>query len=283
MLNSLTFDIEEWYHGNLFDFGEPEMARFQSRVAPATNELLDLLGAAGTKATFFFLGVVAREHPDLVRRAASESHEIACHGWRHRLLYELPDDEVRDDLYRAKALLEDISGARVLGFRAPSWSISGRTKTKNLLSLVSECGFHYDSSAFPGGTTLFGVRGIKSRPERVSGRGLGGDWSIVEVPAGAWSAGFGPKVPVGGGFFFRAYPYSLTRAWIERTNRRGCPALVYIHPWEMDRSLPRYISPVQRVARDLNLCSTRFKFERILRDFRMGRVIDVLHQEGLYE
>ncbi|MGE5483747.1 MAG: polysaccharide deacetylase family protein [Ignavibacteriales bacterium] len=281
MLNALTFDIEEWYHGNLFRFAEPQMARFPSRVAPPTMDILDMLRASGTRATFFFLGVVARDHPELVRRAASEGHEVACHGWEHRLLYTLSDDEVKQDLLRAKGLLEDISGTRVRGFRAPSWSISRRTT--HLLRVLCECGFEYDSSAFPRGTPLFGVDGVSPGPTRISVGDGPGRWSIIESPAAAYDTGIGLGIPFGGGLFLRIWPYLLTRSWIRRLNGRGEPAVIYVHPWELDMGLP-VCSPVwRRMARDFNLRSTRPKLEAILRDFSLGTVLEMLRERGLYE
>lgn len=279
MLNALTFDIEEWYHGNLFRFGEPQMAGFPSRVAPPTMDILDILGASGTRATFFFLGVVAREHPKLVRRAASEGHEIACHGWQHRLLYSLSDDEVRQDLLRAKGLLEDISGSRVRGFRAPSWSISHRTT--DLLRILCECGFEYDSSAFPRGTPLFGVHGISTSPTRVPVGDGTGRRSIIESSAAAYDTGIGLSVPFGGGLFLRIWPYPLTRSWIRRLNDRGEPAVIYVHPWELDTDLPACSPAWRRTARDFNLRSTRPKLEAILRDFSVGTVFEMLRERGL--
>jgi len=126
LTNALSVDVEEWYHGNLYRLRGSEVARFESRVVPATELLLEVLSEAGARATFFFLGIVAREHPGLVRRVAAGGHEIACHGWSHRLLYELPAEEIKREILQARLLLEDISGMPVRGFRAPSWSVTSK-------------------------------------------------------------------------------------------------------------------------------------------------------------
>ncbi|MGE5542072.1 MAG: polysaccharide deacetylase family protein [Bacillota bacterium] len=281
MLNALTFDIEEWYHGNLFHFAEPQIARFPSRVGPPTMAILDMLAASGKRATFFFLGVVARDHPELVRRAASEGHEIACHGWEHRLLYTMPGHEIKRDLLKAKGLLEDISGVPVRGFRAPSWSMSRRST--ELLRLVSECGFHYDSSVFPAGTPFIGVSGIPPKPVLLSGDDGARRWSIIEFPAPSFGLGRWLRVPFGGGLFLRVWPYSLTRAMVQSMNKGGSRILVYVHPWELDTSLPAGVPPLLRLARDWGVPSTRFKLTAVLRDSTLGTMIDALRDEGLHD
>lgn len=280
LLNALTFDVEEWYHGNLLSYTEEKMAGFESRVEPAVMDVCEMLDLAGVKATFFFLGDVAARNPGLVRAVASGGHEIACHGWRHVLLYTIPEDEVGKDLRRAKALLEDISGQPVRGFRAPSWSVSRRAG--RLLRLIRECGFEYDSSAFPQGTPIFGVPGIPARPVRLSWWDGDSKVSLIEFPPSVAPA-CGLNVPFGGGLFLRAWPYACIRRWIAGANAKGEPALVYAHPWELDTGLPALYSPFKRVARDFNLRSTRPKIQGILSEFEMGTMDAVLRDQGLYE
>lgn len=279
MLNALTFDVEEWYHGNLFNFDEGDMSRFEPRVVASTCRLLDVLSRAGTKATFFFLGVVARDHPELVRRVAAEGHEIGCHGWSHRLLYTLPEHEVKREVSRAKALLEDICGVAVRGFRAPSWSINSRTMP--MLRMIEECGFEYDSSLFPEGTPVFGVPTVRVGPTFLTGRDTGGERGIVEFPPATLDFRCGLRVPFGGGVFLRLWPYAFVSQCIRNINSRGLPTLVYLHPWEFDSGLPGGIPLLQRIVRDVNICSTEVKLRRLISDFKMGKAIDVLKNLGL--
>lgn len=205
----------------------------ESRVERSTDRILELLRRVHTTGTFFILGIVAEAHPDLIRRIVAGGHEVASHGWDHRRVTDLTPAEFRDQVRRSKALLEEISGRQVLGFRAPSFSIvKGREWA---LSILLEEGYQYDSSLYPVRRRGYGYPGGRRDIHRVrldSG-------SILEVPPATHRiAGF--NLPAGGGGTFRQLPYAFTHsAFMSEGARTIGPATFYLHPWEIDPDQPR--------------------------------------------
>lgn len=255
----LTVDVEDWFHVNYHSWSPPADFHPAPRVREATRRVLETLAAHGRRGTFFVLAEAARATPGLVREIAAGGHEIACHGLEHSLLYESTRDGVEAQLRRAREILEDDLGAPVIGFRAPSWSITRPALWA--LDSVAAAGFRYDASLFPLATYLYGLREAPLRPSWVE---TPGGTILLEVPAPA--LGLGPlRLPHGGGFYLRVLPL-----WIERLAQRvrqwrGDPALVYLHPRELDPE--RHALPLGRRERwiqELGIRRIGHKLERLI-------------------
>jgi polysaccharide deacetylase family protein (PEP-CTERM system associated) len=273
IVNLLTVDVEDYFHVSALA-GVVPRARwddFEGRVEAATSRLLDVFAGADAHATFFVLGWVAKRHPDLLRRIASAGHELASHSYSHRLVYEMTPDEFRHDLRRARATIEDAAGLPVQGFRAPSFSITRRS-TWALDVLVQE-GYCYDASIFPIRNDRYG---IPSAPRHIHiiTRNSG---TIVEVPSSTVRFA-GINVPVGGGGYLRILPYGWTRFGLKRLNNvERKPAMVYVHPWELDVEQPRLQAPLLgRFRHYYNLAQTEPRIRRLLSEFRFDSIRTVL-------
>jgi polysaccharide deacetylase family protein (PEP-CTERM system associated) len=271
-INLLTIDVEEWFHTSALGpyIREDDWEVLPSRLKPQVGRILDILDRMGAKATFFVLGWVAERFPELVREIDAHGHEIASHGYRHRLIYDLSPDKFREYLTRSKAILEDIIGKPVIGYRATSFSIV--TRTLWALDMIKEAGFLYDSSIFPiGHHDLYGIEGFPRYPyAHVNG--------LVEIPPSTLKI-LGKNIPFGGGGYFRLYPYWLTWLGIRKINREGYPAMVYLHPWELNSDCPRVIQADRRTRfrQYVNLRKTEPRLKRLLMDFQWGPIRDYLH------
>jgi polysaccharide deacetylase family protein (PEP-CTERM system associated) len=264
MLNALTIDVEEYFHPNAMDDAvrPEEWAALPHRVEGNTHRLLDVLGEHDVRATFFVLGWVAERWPQLVREIAKRGHEVASHGYAHRLVYKLGPDRFRDDVRRGKCVLEDALGRRVLGFRSASWSIVATTLWA--VDILVEEGFEYDSSIFPVRHDIYGIPGFSRFPVRLRCRA----GEILELPPSTLRL-LGNNWPVAGGGYFRLFPYALTRWAIARINGRDqAPAMVYVHPWEIDGGQPRLPAKwTTRLRQYANLDVTEARLRRLLGDF----------------
>ncbi len=235
MRNLLTIDVEEYFQVEGFADVVPRSAweSFESRVAAQTATLLDLLDETHQKATFFVLAWTAARHPDLVREIVRRGHEVASHGTSHRMVDVQGPDEFRRDVRDARALLESLAGAPVTGYRAPSFSITERTPWAH--RILAEEGHVYSSSVFPVRHDRYGIPDAPRTPWVVRpGDGL----SIVEVPPLTLRV-LGQNLPVAGGGYLRLLPVGIVSKAIERMNADGHPAVVYLHPWEIDPDQPR--------------------------------------------
>lgn len=271
-LNALTFDVEDYFMVSAFDGAVPKSAwdGYESRVAANTGRILDLLRERGVKATFFFLGWVGERHPALVRRVREEGHEVACHGYWHRLVYDQTPAEFREDVRRAKRVLEDASGAPVTGYRAPSFSIVKETLWA--LPILREEGFLYDASFFPAPHARGGMQEAPRWPHRVDGLA---EFPMSVLTLGSRAFGFS------GGGYFRLFPYGLIRWGVRRCHREGLPAMVYLHPWELDPDQPRMKGrPADVFKHYVNLRQTEKKLRALLGDFRFSTARDVLKQQA---
>lgn len=273
MLNALTVDVEDYFHVSAFDAPgkRDRWDAFESRVCRNTGRLLDLFARSSTTATFFVLGWVAERYPQLVREIAAAGHEIASHGYAHRLVYDMTPDEFRADLRRAKDALESASGIEILGFRAPSFSITRRSMWA--LDILAEEGYAFDSSIYPVRRDRYGVPGAPRFAhdiQRPAGR-------LVEVPPATMRVG-GVTLPVAGGGYFRLYPEALTHAAIRHLNDvDGQPAVVYLHPWEVDPEQPAQAgSPLSRFRHWVNIDKTEPRLARLLTTFDFGPLSAVL-------
>jgi polysaccharide deacetylase family protein (PEP-CTERM system associated) len=278
VVNAMSIDVEDYFHVSVFDgiVPRPEWARMEDRVVANTTRLLDLFDEFHVRSTFFVLGWVAERHPDLVRTIAERGHEVASHGYAHRLIYDQTPSAFRDDVRRAKQLLEDSGGRRVVGYRAPSYSITPRSLWA--LDVLMEEGYEYDSSIFPIRHDRYGIPVSDRRPYSIERAG----GTLIEVPVSATRVG--PlNLPVAGGGYFRILPYWWTRWGIDRVNRlEHRPAVFYLHPWEIDPDQPRL--PAGRLGRFRhyrNLAETESRLRRLLTDFRFDAMDAVVSKVRL--
>ena len=270
--NVMTVDVEDYFQVSAFErvVHREAWPRYESRVCANTDRILALLGEHGVHATFFVLGWVAERFPRLVRRIADAGHGLASHGHWHRLVYDLTPAQFRDDLRRAKDAIESASGQRVRGFRAPSFSVTARSLWA--FDVLVEEGYEYDASVFPIRHDRYGIPSAPLRPfQAVSQTG-----TLIEVPGTKVPVG-AASIPVGGGYF-RLFPYSVTKWAVARLNRlEGQPAVVYLHPWELDPLQPRLSAPLLSRARHYNhLAHTAGRLTRLLHDFRFGSIETVV-------
>ena len=273
IVNALSVDVEDYFQVSAFERVVPRdtWTTFDSRVTANTHRLLDLFDEAGVTATFFTLGWIAEHHPGLVREIAARGHEIASHGFHHQLVYMLTREQFREDVRAAKATLEDVTGQRVRGFRAPSFSIVSASLWA--LDVLIEEGYVYDTSIFPVRHDRYGIPDaprLVHRIDRPSG-------SIVEMPASTVRLG-AVNVPVAGGGYFRLLPYAVTRWAIRRVNTvDAAPAMFYLHPWEVDPQQPRMaVGTATRLRHYGGLSRTASRLKRLLSDFRFDSVATVL-------
>ncbi|MGO9952126.1 MAG: XrtA system polysaccharide deacetylase [Dissulfurispiraceae bacterium] len=277
MLNALTIDVEDYYMVSAFAdricFTDWDL--LESRVERSTHTILDLLNEREVKVTFFVLGWVAKRFPALIREIESQGHEIASHGFNHRLVYNLSPEEFRADLKQSRDILENITGVPVLGYRAASYSIVQRSIWA--LDILIEEGFVYDSSVFPVYHDRYGMPGAKRHPHVIT-RPAG---SIIEFPPATLKLGKS-VFPVAGGGYLRLLPMCLTRYALRRLNEQENQiAVVYLHPWEVDTDQPRINgSLVSRFRHYVNLDSTLVKLRALLTDFEFGSLRTIMQSNN---
>jgi polysaccharide deacetylase family protein (PEP-CTERM system associated) len=244
-------------------------------VCANTERLLELFDSYEVKGTFFVLGWVAERHPQLVQRIAAAGHEVASHGYNHRLVYDQTPKAFRDDVRRAKALLESAGGRPVLGYRAPSYSITPRSLWA--LDILIEEGYRYDSSIFPIRHDRYGIP-VSPRHAYLLERPIG---VLIEAPGSTTRVG-SFNLPIGGGGYFRILPYEWTRWGISRVNRlEGRPAIFYLHPWEIDPDQPRLRAGLlSRFRHYRNLAATESRLRQLLSDFKFGPMSAVLDRSN---
>lgn len=271
-VNAFTIDVEDYFHVAALS-GSIDRNSWDSvppRVGESTRRLLDLLDRHDVQATFFVLGWVAERFPDLVKEISRRGHEVACHGLSHRLVYDQSPHEFRDETVRSKSVLEDLTGSAVRGYRAASYSITKASFWA--VDIIVEAGFEYDSSIFPVRHDLYGIPGSSRSPHRLV---TDGGAEIVEFPPTTVRL-LGVNVPVGGGGYFRLYPYRLTRELLRLVNRSQS-FIFYVHPWEVDPDQPRVDASLRsRFRHYVNLDKCEGRLNRLMQDFSFGTVQDVL-------
>lgn len=261
---ALSVDLEDHYHAELVRRHAPGAAR-DSRIALSCGRLLDLFDRKGARATFFIVGELIRSERDSIRRIASSGHEIACHSYTHRPLWDLGPEEFREELRRFQAALEEVlPGTRAAGFRAPTFSLDRRTAWA--LQVLEEEGFAYDSSIVPARGPLYGCPGAPLglyRPSREDIARHDPRGEVVEFPAPV--VRIGPlQLPVGGGIYLRVLPFGIYRRLFERVLAKR-PGFLYVHPWETDPETPRLRLPAPaRLATYFGIRGMLGKLERLL-------------------
>ncbi|MBV9080320.1 MAG: DUF3473 domain-containing protein, partial [Elusimicrobia bacterium] len=230
MLNALSIDVEDYFMVSAFEskVSRNDWTRYESRVERNTLRILDMLDEHGARATFFTVGWVAEKHPSLIREIHRRGHELACHGYFHSLVYNLTAEEFRGDLRRTRKAIEAAGAGPVIGFRAPSFSVVERNMWA--LDILLKEGFKYDASIMPAKHARGGLRGADRYPHWIHG--------LAEFPMSTAKL-FGKTLPFSGGGYFRLFPYQLIKFGMEQSNKRGKPAIVYVHPWEFDPDQPR--------------------------------------------
>lgn len=261
--NAFTVDLEDWFQG--LTSTNPQVDKWpalESRVVPATHKLLGILRAHDVRATFFVLGHVADRHPELIREIAAAGHELGVHGYHHRFVYKMKPDEFRQELQQSIDAVIRATGVIPKGHRAPYFSVNAATPWA--FAIMSEAGIEYDSSVFPTRSMLYGFPGAPRFPHRIAETGL------AEYPASTLALGR-YTFPIVGGFYTRALPYTLTRWAIRRLNAEGQPAILYIHPWELDLG-QRYdrVTPRERVTHYYGRRGLEAKLHRLFTDFRFA-------------
>ena len=275
MLNGLSVDVEEWFQVGAFErvIAKAEWDGLDSRVAYNTGKVLDLFGETGVKATFFTLGWVAERHLALIRRIVDEGHEIASHGWDHDRVFTMTAEGFRADLRRARVALEDASGHKVTGYRAPSFSIDTRTPWAH--PVLAEEGYLYSSSVAPLTHDHYGwADAPKHAWKPVAGS------ELIELPITlAHVAG---KTITAGGGFFRLFPGAITDRAVERANDAARPAVFYFHPWEVDPDQPRVTkAPLKSKLRHYSrLGAMAGKLRALVKRHEWGRIDAVVAREA---
>lgn len=271
-MHCLSFDVEEHFQVSAFwsEARRQQWDRLESRVYKNTETLLAMLAKRNIRATFFVLGWVAERCPEIVRSIAAQGHEVASHGYGHELITGQTPGMFRDDVRKAKGILEDICGKRVYGYRAPSFSITKDTKWA--IPILIEEGYLYDSSIFPVLHDRYGIP--DATPTIHLLRAEAG--CIWEVPPSTANI-LGMRLPVAGGGYFRLYPYPILRTLLKRIERSGHPLVMYLHPWELDPDQPKMDGPwLSRFRHYLNLHKTRDRLCSLLDDFRFNAIQNVL-------
>lgn len=275
ILNAMTIDVEDYFQVSAFDavVSRESWDTLPRRVVTNTERLLGLFDEFGVKATFFVLGWVADRCPGLVVEIASRGHELASHGYSHRLVYDQTRDAFREDVRRAKHVIEDRSGQPVRGYRAPSYSITRRSLWA--LDVLVEEGYAYDASIFPIRHDRYGIPDAPRHTYELARDG----GRLTEAPPSTVRIG-AVNLPVAGGGYFRLLPYQWTRWGIGRINRlERRPAIFYLHPWEIDPGQPRLrASALSRFRHYRNLHKTEPRLRRLLTEFRFGTLGEVISE-----
>ncbi len=276
--NILSVDVEDWYQG-LEVIPIENWSHFEDRIWIGLTSLLNLLEKTRTKATFFILGYLAEQFPEVVLEIQKRGHEIGTHGYSHKLIYKQDVEEFAKELKRSIEIIEEITGNRPLGFRAPFFSIT-QDAIWAFDALISE-GIVYDSSIFPVWNYRYGIPSYQRLPHKI--KSCDGK-EILELPMSTLRY-WGINLPMCGGAYLRILPYSYTKWGIDQLNKLGIPVIFYIHPWELDVEQPKIRLPKRiSLTHYANLDSTEPKLRRLLHSFQFTTMREVfLTGEGFYE
>lgn len=270
MKNALSIDLEEWFCGHILTQGlkRKDWNTQELRVIDNTKRLLKILSKHKTRATFFVLGWLAERTPELIREVADHGHEIASHGYSHISLTGMTPDEFDLDLKKSIEVIRKCVRTPVLGYRAPSFTLTRDTKWA--LAIMSRNGIRYDSSVFPFG--LHPDYGISDSPLGIYK--ISSD--ILEVPLSVAEV-MRTRIPCGGGGYFRLYPYAMTRSLFKRCNKEERPVVFYLHPWELDAEQPHIgLSYINKFRHYHNLDKVHLRLETLLDDFQFTTIREVI-------
>ncbi|MDC9602953.1 MULTISPECIES: XrtA system polysaccharide deacetylase [Gammaproteobacteria] len=276
--NALTIDVEDYFQVAALAeaVDRKDWHDMEYRVEANTDRLLSVLDDHNTKATFFTLGWVAEKSPALVRRIHDAGHEVASHGYSHQLIYKQTPEVFREETRRSRAILEDIIGEPVTGYRAASYSITAQSRWA--LDILCEEGFTWDSSIFPVHHDRYGMPGTPRWPHRLK---TDNGSEIAEFPLSTLKLP-GYTLPIAGGGYFRLFPYWFSQWGLGSINRMGKPFVFYLHPWEIDPGQPRLdVKWFSRFRHYNNLEVCEQRLVNLLKRFRFTTMSDVLVEQGV--
>ena len=278
--NALTIDVEDYFQ--VAALAETVQRRdwhsMEYRVEANTNRLLELLDHDNTRATFFTLGWVAEKSPQLVRDIQKAGHEVASHGYSHQLIYNQTPDVFREETRRSKHILEDITGERIEGYRAASYSITSQSRWA--LDILAEEGFVWDSSIFPVHHDRYGMPGTPRWPHRLT---TDKGYELAEFPLSTLKFP-AYTLPIAGGGYFRLFPYWFSRWGLGSINRQGQPFVFYLHPWEIDPGQPRLdVKWFSRFRHYNNLDVCEQRLTKLLDHFNFTTMSEVLRSQGVLD
>jgi len=273
--NVFSVDLEDWFHV-LDSPGVPPLAEWascESRVRANAQVLLDEFDARGVRCTFFVLGWIAQQQPNLVKEIAERGHEIASHGHHHNLVYQQKEGAFRDDLLRANDAIHDVCGQAPQGYRAPGFSITAETPWA--LDVLAQCGFAYDSSIFPAPRSHGGLVGATPNPFQFEN-------GLMEFPISTVPLGNSRRLAYLGGGYLRFFPYRLIRHWARRQHTQGIPLILYIHPRDIDPDQPRLkLGTIRNFKRNVGLAGCLSKLRNLLDEFEWTSFADALKPESV--
>jgi len=274
-LNAMTVDVEDYFQVQAFSqcIRREDWDNLPCHVEANTRRILEMFARCDVRATFFTLGWIGKRYPSLVRAIVAGGHELASHGYGHQLVGDLSPDEFRADLSRAKQILEDAGGVPVQGYRAPTFSIGARTPWA--FDILQQTGHRYSSSIYPIRHDLYGSPEATRVPHHPAGT------SLLEIPMTTLRLGR-RNLPLAGGGYFRLLPYSVYRAALNRFRvRERRSSVFYFHPWEIDTRQPKVAGATRRAKfrHYVNIAAMPGRLERLLRDFRWGRMDQVFASE----
>ncbi len=275
LTNAISVDVEDYFQTEAMSAvaSRNTWDSFPSRVEANTCALFELFARFEVKATFFFLGWVTERFPQLARKAHELGHEVGCHSYWHYPVFRMTAKEFWEDTYRARNVIEDATGAPVSGYRAPNFSINRSVPWA--YPILEELGFQYDSSVYPIRHELYGNHRAPRHPYMVS-------TCLMELPLATWRV-FQQNLPVGGGAYLRIFPYALMKNGIRAINNsEQAPAVLYLHPWEIDDSQPHLpASWKSRLRQYTGLAGMQSRLERLLQEFALGRIYDSVYLPAL--
>ena len=280
IINAISIDVEGFVESNRESFHVDakyiDSARENNEIRKNTEVCLELLEEAGVKATFFIVGRIAYDIPEVVTQISDAGHEIGCHNYEHIRLFSTNKKEFTEKISIAKAKLEDVSGQRVFGYRAPEFSITSETIWA--VDALKETGFIYDSSVYPVGMhDVYGIADSEPVIHRF-------DNGLIEFPM-ATTTMFGKRIPFGGGGYFRLYPLCLTGRFLSKINRQGHACMFYMHPYEIGPEIPKIteLSAYRKFRHYYNCKGGGKRLKRFLKGHTFGPTIEVLRSFGYIE
>ncbi len=270
MINALTFDIEEYYHRNDMTIKSHKIENSDKIFEETIYALLNLLNQNNIKANFFVLACVAQKKKKIIKMIAKEGHEIASHGFEHKLVYTLTKKDFQKDIKKSVKILEDITGKKISGYRAPSWSIT--EKSFWAIDIIKDSGLFYDSSIFPFRTGLYGVKkGYRFPYEIIPG--------LYELPPSTIKI-LNITLPFSSGVFFRLTPFSFIKYYINKINSNGDYAIISLHTWEFYGRIPKLIVPLKNhIKYKINYSFIHImkkKFSSLIKDFQFDSIKNIL-------
>lgn len=262
-MNAISIDLEDWFCAYNLRIDIKDWDKCEFRLLMSTNRILKILEKHNVNATFFVLGWVADRAPELIREIEMRGHEIATHGYSHRLITNMTPAEFEEDLIKAISSINACVSSTVIGYRAPSFTIT--KKTLWVIEILIKYGIKYDSSIFPIG--FHPDYGIPDSPLDIHEL-----MGLIEVPLSVAEV-LGKRIPCSGGGYFRLFPYYITRQLIKKCNSQGRPVIFYLHPWETDTGQPKKNMPIlNRFRHYNNLGKTGKRLDRLLDDFEFTTI-----------